>query len=254
MQPNLLPILHKRPNVQTVLIRGPREEAGYLISLRLEVAKGQPERRVGLSVKEVSEADVVGNECNNNTDSSTSLADSGGSVDFTGSKECEGESKEPEEEDEGDALANGDNAEPRGDHAPTDEIDAKSACELSLHSVGSTDARTRNQDCGIGKPESTVGSEGCSTESVALGELPHASEELSETTTEDGHANNDVGVSDGADLEVVHREHESCRCERKETQGCGVGNARWHRGGKRALCRGVSGLNGGTLLEVVCRS
>ena len=43
----------------------------------------------------------------------------------------------------------------------------------------------------------------CGSESISFGELPHAREELSETTAENGHADNDIGVLDVPCLDVV---------------------------------------------------
>ena len=53
------------------------------------------------------------------------------------------------------------------------------------------------------------------TECVAVWKCPHASEELSETTSEDGHANDDIGLGDTACPDVVEREEE-CRGRKRE--------------------------------------
>ena len=68
----------------------------------------------------------------------------------------------------------------------------------------------------------------CGSESVSFGELPHAREELSETTAEDGHADDDIGVCNAPCLDVVQRKHQGGRGEREEAarQGPSVSQKR----------------------------
>lgn len=56
----------------------------------------------------------------------------------------------------------------------------------------------------------------CCTKYVAAGKLPHSSKKLSETTTEAGHADDNIGHGNSAGADVVERKNESCRRERKQ--------------------------------------
>jgi hypothetical protein len=58
-----------------------------------------------------------------------------------------------------------------------------------------------------------------STEHVTAGELPHACEELSETTAEDGHSDYEVGCGDAPSSNVVEGEDECGRRKREQTPG-----------------------------------
>lgn len=56
---------------------------------------------------------------------------------------------------------------------------------------------------------------GC-TENVAAGELPHACQELGETTTEDGHANNNIRCSYMAGIDIIEGKYERRRRKREQ--------------------------------------
>lgn len=49
----------------------------------------------------------------------------------------------------------------------------------------------------------------CCTKYVAAGKLPHSSKKLSETTTEAGHTNDNIGHGNSAGADVVERKNES---------------------------------------------
>ena len=68
----------------------------------------------------------------------------------------------------------------------------------------------------------------CGSKSISFGELPHAREELSQTTAEEGHAYDDIGLFDAPCLNVVQGEDQGCRGEREETaeQGPSVNRKR----------------------------
>lgn len=67
--------------------------------------------------------------------------------------------------------------------------------------------------------EECKGEPTCGSKSISFGKLPHAREELSKTTAEEGHAYNNIGFFDVPCLDVVHGEDESCRAEREEAAG-----------------------------------
>lgn len=55
------------------------------------------------------------------------------------------------------------------------------------------------------------------SEGIPPREFPHASEKLRDTPTEDGHAENDVGVMNVAGPGIVQRQDQSRRGEGEET-------------------------------------
>ena len=55
------------------------------------------------------------------------------------------------------------------------------------------------------------------TEGVAACELPHASQELAESSDEEGHPDDDVGSRDGVGLDVDEGQNERRGGERHET-------------------------------------
>ena len=55
-----------------------------------------------------------------------------------------------------------------------------------------------------------------SAKGVASGELPHASEELGETTAEEGHTNDDVGGLDATSMDIVKGQNQRRGREREE--------------------------------------
>lgn len=59
----------------------------------------------------------------------------------------------------------------------------------------------------------------CCSKSISLGEPPRAREDVSYTAAENAHAYDEIGVCDAPCLEVIQRDHESCRAEREEAAG-----------------------------------
>jgi hypothetical protein len=76
-----------------------------------------------------------------------------------------------------------------------------------------------------------TGRQTCPAKDVSARELPHAGEELGEPAAEEGHADDDVGVGDAVDSDVVEAEDERRAGEREETQGRGVADGGGTRGG-----------------------
>jgi hypothetical protein len=193
------------------------------VCLIVEGTERKCEQHVLLACKELAETNVVRHGSGGDAKPTTSLVNHDLSRETARRKDGECGGEEGEKSDEGNALAQGDDCEKEGEDEPSYEIDAERACELiGSVSVGGANTRTRNEDSREGHPESTIGSESGSTEHVTAGELPHACEELSETTAEDGHSDYEVGCGDAPSSNVVEGEDECGRRKREQTQRRGV--------------------------------
>ena len=61
----------------------------------------------------------------------------------------------------------------------------------------------------------------CRAEYVTEWECPHASQKLGKTTSEQGHADNDIGLGDVSDMDIVERVEECCGRERERAAEAG---------------------------------
>jgi hypothetical protein len=230
-----------------------------ILVVLLDNTEGEADDGLGLCCEELAEAAVVGNEGGNNTNSTTCLSGVSRVGEFSSGEDEEGDGKQAEEDDEADVLAKSTNEEEESDQTPCDEIDSKCAGELAggRTAIGCQDSAGRDQDGRVGHPESTIRSECGSTKDVTAGELPHTRQQLGETTAEDGHADNGVGVVDAPGLEVEQRQDESRRREREEAERAGVSDSCWGEGyGGSLVPIPVAGWGRGanaTFLEVVGR-
>jgi hypothetical protein len=210
----------------------------------LEGTNGETKDRCLLVGEQVRQTDVIRDEGSDDAESTSSLSQVDVTGEFTRSKECECDGEQTEESDKGYALSQSCDARSRekdrilrsgswsrrrmeaafvqeqeSDDGPSSEVDTQRARELlGILSVRSSGTGAWVEDSSIGEPEGSVRRKCGSTESVTLGELPHSSEKLSKTTTEDGHSNDRVRVMDSSGLEVVQRQDESGGCKREETK------------------------------------
>lgn len=57
----------------------------------------------------------------------------------------------------------------------------------------------------------------CRSKGITTGELPHSRHKLSKTTSEAGHAEDDIGCVDVSCVYIVHGKNECGGCEREQT-------------------------------------
>jgi len=69
----------------------------------------------------------------------------------------------------------------------------------------------------------------CCKKNIAEWKLPHTGEELGKTATEAGHANNYIGDSNSACVDVVERKNEGRRREREQAECTWIGDTHWLR-------------------------
>jgi len=175
---------------------------------------------------------VEGGSGSGKANRSTRLVNCEALRELAGHEEEEGQVEEEEEGDQGDVDSQGRQEEEEGDDKPGSQEDPDSVSELARDFlVGGSNTETRVKEGGIGQPETAVAGESSSAKRIASGELPHSSDELSETTNETSHANDGVGDGDTASLYVVHGEHESGGSEGVETERTGVAKDPQLRGG-----------------------
>jgi len=197
------------------------------------------EERVLLSSKKLSKANVVRDEGGDDTEVASGLSEILLESELASGKNSKSSGKESEESNEGDALAESDDEEQECENKPGDEVDSEGALELRCICEGRNNTGAGNEDGGEGHPESTIGSEGSSTEHVSTGELPHASKELGSATTEDGHTDNDVRMGNTPGAYVVEGEDEGGGSEGEQPESCGVGDL----GGRPGHTMGCVSLN-----------
>jgi len=187
------------------------------------LAHGESEQIV-LS-QELSETAVVRNERGDDADCTTCLA-----YGIVGREigDCENEERHHEAEEEhtqADRLAERGKEEQKSDATPANEVDGDGVNNLAgvgRGGIGITDAKTGDQEDRKREPEGAERREGTSSKGVAGGELPHASNELGETTTEEGHANDDVGSVDVTSVYIVQRQDERRGRKGEEAKWGGV--------------------------------
>lgn len=144
----------------------------------------------------------------------------------TNTKEQESEVKSEEKQEECDGRSERAHQQDEGEDEPAHQEESESVVESSrgTATVGRDDVEaTGSQDDREGNPETTVGGESSSTESVAAGNLPHTGEELDETTVSEGDSDDDVGLSDTASSQVDQGQDEGGESEGGETERSRVG-------------------------------
>jgi len=179
-----------------------------------------PERKaddgMGLIREQITDTNVVCVECNDNTNDTSSFGNIEVVTELSTGQYNKGDSQETEQADESDAFAQTCESQDASEHSPGKKEDSKSALELShIGTICGYNTASRKKNRRIRHPECAIGSESSSTESIALGEFPHAGKNLSEPTTENSHADNNVRVRDSAGVNVKHRQDKSGGRERE---------------------------------------
>lgn len=172
----------------------------------------------GLGGVDTSGSDVESAEGSDETHSSSSLVDGGRDHELGDGEEQEGDGEEEEDEEESDGRLEGSKHHQEGEDEPSHEVDTKSGLELSLRVLSGKDTRAGPVDQSERKPKGSVRGESGGSEGVTTSELPHSSEELSESSETHGHSDDDVGVGDSSDSTVVPRKDEGGRRESEETE------------------------------------
>jgi len=113
----------------------------------------------------------------------------------------------------------------KGEDEPDEEEETNGIVDLVFNvCVTLEDTSARNQDQGVADPETTVRRQGSSTKGIATDKLPHSSEKLNQSTGSNRHSNDDIRLGDMTSLDVDQGEHESCGCEREETERGWIGD------------------------------
>lgn len=172
-------------------------------SILREGTKGEVEDGLILGAEKLAQAYVVCNQGSDNTQCSASFGHVGHTRESASSEDNECKSEQPKQRNEREALAESGNREEERDHCPGDKVNPKGGVEFFSLSVCFTDTTAGDEDRREGHPERAKRRECSGTESISLGEFPHASKELSEAAAENSHADNDVRVGDASRAQVV---------------------------------------------------
>jgi hypothetical protein len=155
---------------------------------------------------QVARSGVVGNSSSKETEAAANLGDLDLDRECTNHEEHESEHQEEEQGGERYTRAQRREEHDEGEYEPGSEEEANGILEVTRFglcgrvSVDNASARDENQ--GVRDPESTVGRESSGAEGVTASKLPHASEELGDSTTSDGHTKDNLGLDDMASLDV----------------------------------------------------
>jgi len=167
---------------------------------------------------------VVCAQRGDDTKGTSSLDDSDLASEVSGGEEDEGDEEEEEHRGECDRCLVGADEHDEGEHKPGKQVDTEGVGELAgVSSVRVDNTSAGNEDACVGDPETTIRGEGGGTEGVAASKLPHASQELDETSYTDCHTDDDIRDGDVTGLDVVQGEDEGRRGEREEAQRSRVG-------------------------------
>jgi len=191
----------------------------------LEDTDREPNHRSALSREHVAQTDVVRDECGDYAETTSRLGDVGISP-LADSKQEERQVQETEQENEADGFAEGDDQEDEGDDEPGEEVDAEGFLELIGVVVGGENARVGPEDGRERDPEGTVRREGSRAECVAAGELPHTRKELGKASIEESQPDDNIGVGDSIDSDVVEAQNERRRGKRQKSERTGVRDVR----------------------------
>jgi len=134
--------------------------------------------------------------------------------------------KRKKKQDESARGTEGGHEHNEGEDGPCQKIDTQGAFQLcSCIAVRLQDAEAGDEDDGETHPESTIGRKGCSAESIAGFELPHARNHLGETSVEESEADDNVGNGNAKGTSIEEGEDEGGDGESAESKGSGIGNS-----------------------------
>jgi len=170
-----------------------------------EITDGQGDVRRVLC-DQVARSGVVGNSSGKKTEATANLGDLDLDRECTDHEEHESEHQEEEQGGQGYTRAQRRKEHDEGEYKPGSEEEANRILEVTrvglCGRVSVDNASARDQNQGVRDPESTVGRESSGAEGVTASKLPHASEELGDSTTSDGHTKDNLGLDDMASLDV----------------------------------------------------
>jgi len=161
----------------------------------------------------VARSSVVGNSSGEETKATANLGDFHLDRECTNHEEHEGEHQAEEQRGQRHTGAQRREEHDGGKDEPGSEEEADGILKVTrvgrwgLVGLDNTSAREENQ--GVSDPEGAIGGESSSAKGVAASKLPHASEELGEAATSNGHTEDNFGLDDVASLNVNERKDKS---------------------------------------------
>jgi len=161
---------------------------------------------------------VVRAKGGDDAEGASGLGDRGASGEFAHAEEQEGDPEEEEHGRERDGgLVRGEEHD-EGEREPGHEVDAQRAVQLVRVGISSEDTGARPEDQRERDPEAAIRAESSGTEGVTGSELPHASEELDETSDANGHADDEIGGGDASRADIEEGENQGGRSEGEQAE------------------------------------